>query len=154
MKVFEMKKKKLLIVALLSLLYSCATLKIEPVNFGWPLENALEIRGDFNVTSMRYAVTLNLREVFAAENKIKNNEPTVKQVRIIRDNAGYYYITAATFKHVYIFKPAEKSLVLENKITINEKGVAKPAFNQRGKYIELVTENGRKRYRLTKDGIL
>ncbi len=147
-----MKVLKITAVFVALFFTACSSLKLEPVNFGWPLENVLEIRGDFNVASMRYAISLNLRDLFEEEGKIKNNEPTVRQVRIIRNDAGFYFITAESFKHVYVFKPEAKSLVLENKITISEKGIESPAFNQRGKYIELITDGGK--YKLTEKGIV
>jgi hypothetical protein len=148
------QKNKLFAILLLLGFVGCSTIVLKPVDYAWPLENVLEIRSDFNVSSMRYAVTLNLREVFKAENLIVNNSPTVKKVRIIRNSAGYYFITADKFKYVYVFEPEEKSLELATKIMINEKGIENPAFNQRGSYIELITDNGQKKYKLTENGIL
>jgi hypothetical protein len=147
------RSKKIFLTILFAMLAACSSLKIAPVNYAWPLENVLEIRSDFNVASMRYSVTMNLRELFEAEKLIENNAPVSKQVRIIRNRDGYYFITANKFKHVYVFAPGEKSLVLKRKITINEKGIENPAFNQRGDYIELITDNGNKRYELTQDGV-
>ncbi len=148
-----MKKRILTSLAIL-LLFGCSSIKLEPVDFSWPIENVLEIRSDFNVASMRYAITLNLRDLFEKEEMIKDNSPVVKKVRIIRNRDGYYFITANKFKHVYVFKPEEKSLVLVNTITINEKGMNNPAFNQRDDYIELVTNGGKKKFKITQNGII
>ncbi len=149
-----MKNKILAIILGGILLSACSSIKLEPVDFSWPIENVLEIRGDFNVTSVRYAISLNLRKVFETEEMIKNNAPLASQVRIIRNRDGYYFITANKFKNVYVFKPEEKSLVLFKKIEINEKGIENPAFNQRGSYIELISDNGKKKYKLTQDGLI
>jgi hypothetical protein len=43
-----------------------------------------------------------------------------KEVRMIRDNQGFYYLTSANFKNVYVFKAQEGKLVLENKIFISD----------------------------------
>ncbi len=147
-------KKGLKIFAFVALTFfaGCSSMKLEPVNYAWPIENVLEIRSDFNVKSMRYAITLNLREVFRAEKMITNNAPKVKQVRIIRNEAGYYFITANKFKRVYVFKPSDKSLVLQTEILIDENGISEPAFNQRNSYIELITDKGK--YKLTQNGII
>jgi hypothetical protein len=75
-----------------------------------------------------------------------------KEIRLIRDYQGYYYMTANEFKNVYVFQAEEGKLILENKIAISESGIVKPAFNQRNTYIELIDANN-KILSLTHQGI-
>ncbi|MCJ7555053.1 MAG: hypothetical protein MUO34_14365, partial [Ignavibacteriaceae bacterium] len=75
-----------------------------------------------------------------------------KQVRIIQNVDGYYFITAQGFKNVYVFLPAEGSLQMEYKILITETGLEKPVFNQRSPLIELV--DGTDKYYLSKSEIV
>jgi hypothetical protein len=70
---------------------------------------------------------------------------------MIRDNQGFYFLTASNFKNVYVFKADEGKLVQENKIFISEFGLLAPAFNQRDPYIELV--DGTNKMNLTHKGI-
>jgi hypothetical protein len=72
-------------------------------------------------------------------------------IRMIRDNSGYYYITASKFQNVYVFRPEEGAFVLHNKIFISDLGIEDPAFNQRAPYIELI--DGGKKINLTNVGI-
>jgi hypothetical protein len=74
-----------------------------------------------------------------------------KEIRIIRDAKGYYYITSNNFNNVYVFNVYDGELCLENKIEITETGISKPAFNQRPPYIELV--EGSNKHLLSNDGI-
>ena len=90
-------------------------------------------------------------ELFRAES---GNPDAVadRPVRVIRDGAGYYYVTAAGFRHVYIFKGAEGKLTLKKKVLIDPDGMEKPFFNRREKGIELVA--GGQTYLLNKKGII
>jgi hypothetical protein len=74
-----------------------------------------------------------------------------KEVRMIRDNQGFYFLTGSDFKNVYVFKADEGKLLQENKIFISEFGLKTPAFNQRDPYIELV--DGTNKMNLTHKGI-
>ena len=74
-----------------------------------------------------------------------------RDIRIIRDTKGYYFVTAKNFKNVYVFEGIDGELKLDNKIGISEKGMNNPAFNQRIPYIELV-DNGKKTL-LSNEGI-
>jgi hypothetical protein len=43
-----------------------------------------------------------------------------KEIRIIRDKSGYYYIAASGFKNVYLFLPVEGGMKLEETILISK----------------------------------
>ena len=51
-----------------------------------------------------------------------------KEVRMIRDNQGFYFMTSTNFKNVYVFKADEGKLVQENKIFISEFGLQDAGF--------------------------
>jgi hypothetical protein len=73
-------------------------------------------------------------------------------VRIIRNDAGYYFVTSPGFKHVYIYESARGKMTLEKKVLIAEEGMEKPFFNRRDQGIELGA-NGQV-YLLTRKGIV
>ena len=43
-----------------------------------------------------------------------------KELRLIRDTNGYYFMAAKNFKNVYVFRSDDGSLVLSSKIMISE----------------------------------
>ena len=81
----------------------------------------------------------------------ENAAATAKTVRVIRDRKGYYFVTAPTFKNVYVFTTGDGELKQFRKIEIGETEMSDPKFNQRDSYIELL--NGSSVVMLTKDGI-
>ena len=74
-----------------------------------------------------------------------------KEVRLIRDTNGFYFITGDKFKNIYVFRAYDGAMVMANKIFISEFGIEKPAFNQRVPFIELV--EGGKSLKLNSEGI-
>lgn len=117
---------------------ACSTLTLKSADFAWPIENALKVDAKGNVEEQRFSFTLNVKPVFFEEFKDSTNY-IGKEIRIIRDRAGYYFITGKEFKNVYVFKPIESGMQLENKIVISEvKGLTNPAFNQKAPNIELL----------------
>jgi hypothetical protein len=55
-------------------------------------------------------------------------------LRVIRNGQGYYFITGPRFKHVYVFRTGEGSLVSTSRIAVSTTGLTSPAFNQRAPY--------------------
>jgi len=127
--------------ALLVLIFAaiaCSTLTLKPAEYAWPIENALKVDVKGNVIEQRYSFTLNVKPLFFEEFQDSTNY-IGKEIRIIRDKAGYYFITAKEFKNVYVFKSIESGMQLENKILISEqRGLTAPAFNQKSPNIELL----------------
>ncbi|MCZ7609722.1 MAG: hypothetical protein M5U17_06105 [Ignavibacterium sp.] len=130
--------------------YNCSSLTLTPAEFGWPLEAVLKIDNQGFVKEERHSIYFNTKELFLEEMQDSLGYAG-KTLRLIRNNEGYYFMTAADFKNVYVFGADKNSFVLENKIQINEIGMPDPVFNQRSLFIELIT-NG-KSYRLTSSGI-
>lgn len=146
-----MVKIKFAVFFLLSVLGAgCASLRLEPADFSWPLESVLEADARGVVVENRYSFSLNVKPLFFAEFEDSSNVAG-KSVRIIRNDKGYYFVTAEKFKNVYVFGTDEGALVEKNTILITEAGITEPAFNQRAPEIEFL--NGGKKLILDADGI-
>lgn len=138
----------LIIIVLVS--NACSSLKLSPAEFAWPIESVLKINNDGIAKEDRYSFSFNTKALFMEE--MQDSMAYVgKDLRIIRNNEGYYFITSKGFKNVYIFESSESSLSLKEKITINETGLNNPFFNQRNPFIELV--DGEFKAYLTKEGL-
>ena len=74
-----------------------------------------------------------------------------KEIRLIRDKAGFYYLTGKKFKNVYVLAQSDGALGVSNTLTISaEKMMDDPKFDQKDSYIELW--NGKDKFQLTKGG--
>lgn len=146
-----MKRSLLFIIAGLLTYSGCSSLTLQSANFSWPVESVLPVNSDGNVVDQRYSIEFNTLPLFFEEYQ-DSSAYAGKEVRLIRDQQGYYYMTANEFKNVYVFQAEEGELILENKISISETGILRPAFNQRGTYIELIDANN-KSFSLTHNGI-
>lgn len=124
---------------LLTLLFvfGCSQLTLEPSDYAWPIETVLNVDDEGFVQENRYSISTNVKELFIAETQDSSSFQN-SSVRIIRDTKGYYYITATTFKNVYLFNADDGKMVLRNKIFVSEFGLDLPAFNQRKPYIEVL----------------
>jgi len=132
----------------------CSTLLLRPVDFSWPIEATLQPDGKGNVREARYQVSFNVKALLFDE--LKDSTAVTKHtLHVIRDQAGYYFVTAKGFKNVYVFEHGEDALQLHKKILVSEKGLDAPAFNQRAPYISLINEKrgNEAPILLTRDGI-
>ena len=129
---------------------ACSVLTLQPANFSWPLESVLPVDDNGKVSEDRYSLEVNTIGLFFQEFQDSLSYKG-KEVRMIRDNQGFYFITSSNYKNVYVFKAEEGKLIQENKIFISEFGLQAPAFNQRDPYIELV--DGTNKMNLTYKGI-
>ena len=146
--------KKIIVPALLIIMFlgGCSSLILKPTNFGWPLEAVLKVDKNGNVQEKRYSLDFNTKELFLTETGDSLGYQN-KELRVIRNSNGYYFMVANNFKNVYVFSPSEGSLSLSNKIAISDStGMNNPAFNQRPPYIELNYDNNKK-VNLTNEGI-
>jgi len=142
--------KIIVLLILLSTLGACSMLTLHPANFAWPIESVLPVSDEGMVMEDRYSIEFNTVGLFFEEfqDSLAYNGSII---RMIRDNSGYYYITASKFKNVYVFRAEEGAFVLHNKVFISDLGIEDPAFNQRAPYIELI--DGGKKINLTNVGI-
>jgi len=131
--------KRIIFSSLLLLIITaaCSVLTLQPANFSWPLESVLPVDANGKVIEDRYSLEVNTIGLFFEEFQDSLSYKG-KEIRMIRDNQGFYFLTASNFKNVYVFKVDEGKLELEEKIFISEFGLQTPAFNQRDPYIELI----------------
>lgn len=138
------------LILTLTVLSACSSLKLSPAEFSWPIESVQKIDKDGFVKEDRYSFSFNSKALFAEEMQ-DSMAYQGKDLRIIRNRDGYYFITSKDFKNVYIFQQAEASFDLKEKILVNENGLKNPYFNQRNPYVELV--DGEFKVYLSSEGI-
>jgi hypothetical protein len=131
-------------------LLSCSSLTLTPAEFSWPIEAVLKIDNNGFVNEERNLVSFDTRALFLEETEDSLGYAG-KTLHLIRNNEGFYFMTAAGFKNVYVFTVEKSAFSLENKIQLNETGLINPAFNQRNFFIELIDDG--KTYKLTSEGI-
>jgi hypothetical protein len=106
------------------------------------------------VREARYQLSFNVKALLFEE--LQDSTAVEKHtLHVLRDQAGYYFITAIGFKNVYVFEEGDGTLRLQKKIFVSEKGLAAPALNQRVPYVSLINEERENQapILLTKDGI-
>ena len=145
-----MKRLIILFSFLILITAACSVLTLQPANFSWPIESVLSVNDNGKVTEDRYSIEVNTVGLFFEEFQ-DSLSYRGKEIRMIRDNQGFYFMIASNFKNVYVFKAEDGALKLEKKIFISEFGLQAPAFNQRDPYIELV--DGTNKMNLTHKGI-
>jgi len=130
-------------------LFGCSSLTLTPANFSWAIETVLPVDQNGMVTEKRYAFSFNTKPLFFAE---KGDSALYydEELHIIKNEKGFYFITAKSFSSVYVFQESEGALTLTNKILFEQK-LANPAFNARAPWVELV--NGDSKYLLDNKGL-
>lgn len=135
-------------IALLFGVTACGpSLVLQGVDYAQPVESVLEPDSNNEVHDQRYAVKFTIAPVLEEE-----GISSVDEIRLIRNTAGYYFMTASNFTSVYVFEPGESELSLKNKIEITEEGLQQPAFNQRQGQIQLVDLETGDTYNLDHNG--
>lgn len=142
-------KALMLIVITTFFLASCSTLMLSPAEFGWPIESVLKVDDKGFVKEDRYSLSFNTKPLFFEETQ-DSMSFAGKSIHLIRNSEGFYFMTAANFKNVYVFSVDKNAFALENKLLINENGLKNPALNQRVPFIELVDDGTT--YKLTSEG--
>lgn len=154
-----MTASRLLLLPSFLLIASCASVHIDQVDFGWPVESVLTVGEENRIEDRRYAVSFDITPVAVAEFE-DSTALRGREIRLLRSTQGYYYITGPRFLNVYVFSPGESSLKLHSKIAVIERrdegetpGMRSPAMNQRPPHIELL-DGSTLRLLLTADGIV
>ncbi|MFZ4621530.1 MAG: hypothetical protein ACOYNS_13295 [Bacteroidota bacterium] len=134
------------------MLIGCSSLQLQPADFSWAAEEIIEVGAKGMVEAKRYSVAFTvtplLAKEFAEDSMAAKN---TKEIRLIRDKAGFYYLTAKKFKNVYVLAQSEGALAVNNTLVISaEKQMDDPKFDQKDSYIELW--NGKEKFQLTKGG--
>ncbi|MFA6980240.1 MAG: hypothetical protein WC209_13050 [Ignavibacteriaceae bacterium] len=142
-------KSIILMVILMISLVGCSSLKLAPANFAWSIETVLPVDQNGMVTEKRYEFSFNAKPLFFAE---KGDSALYydEELHIIKNEKGFYFITAKSFSGVYVFQEIDGALALTNKISFEQK-LSNPAFNSRFPWIELV--DGESKYLLDNKGL-
>ena len=141
----------LIAVSFAVLLSACSTrVAIENVDFAQPLETVVQADSDGQVFDVRSGVSFNVLSLLENEG-LNASEFANTDIRMIRNHQGYYFVTAAGFRNVYVMKTRENELRSENIIRISADRMENPALNQRNPYIQLVY--GNRSVNLSKNGI-
>ena len=123
--------------AALLLISSCSSLKLERVDFGWPVESVVTVSSANKIEDLRYSVSAWVAGL-AQEEFQDSTALHGAKLRLLRSAEGYYFLTGPKFKHVYVFSPGPSSLLLNKAIPVSEGGLRNPALNQRPPYVELL----------------
>jgi len=145
-----MKSIILMVMGILMIsLVGCSSLKLAPANFAWSIETVLPVDQQGVVTEKRYSFSFNAKPLFFAE---KGDSALYydEELHIIKNERGFYFITAKSFSGVYVFQESDGALSLTNKIAFEQK-LSNPAFNSRFPWIELV--DGESKYLLDNKGL-
>lgn len=141
-----------LLVALAVLTGCKQSMVISRVDYSQAIESVLTPNEEGVVIDRQHGLKFNILPLQYAETQ-DTSSVTTEVVRLIRDEEGYYYITAPGYNHVYVMTSGEGELKLEQKIKISENGISQPAFNQRMEYIQLVNLETGESWRLSPDGV-
>lgn len=128
------------------------SLVIKNVDYAQKIESVLTPDSDGNVSDIRYGISFSILP-FQFEEFKDSSSVQISEIRMIRNNLGYYFITAERFKNVYVMAPNKGELKLEKKIQVNENGLYSPVFNWRVSVVELI-ENSKNIILLNEKGIL
>lgn len=142
----------LFIITLLIFGSACRTFVVKDVNYSQSVESVLLPTSKGEVYDARYAISFNILP-FQYQESQDSSEVTINEVRLIRNEEGYYFITANGFSNVYVMEPIKNGLKLKKKIKVSEEGLAAPAFNMRAPFIQLVDVETSKTFNLTEKGI-
>jgi len=146
-----MKKNLIFISVLIIILSACTPITIKNVSFGWPIESVLKSDLTGQITEPRYAVSFNIKNLIKEETG-SFSDFKEREIRMIRNAKGYYFVTSKLFKHVYVFNADNGSLVLKNKLAVSQTGLSNPVFNQRAPHIELI--DGSEKFLLSSNKIV
>jgi hypothetical protein len=129
------------LVLLALVLTSCSTITIENVQFGWPVEVVATVDNANHVSSDRYGISFSVAKI--AEREMNDSTALAgKLIRVLRNDEGYYFVTAAGFKNVYVFAPGEDRLSTESIIEVSSTGLQNPKLNLRPPYVEVLDNGG------------
>ncbi len=132
-------------------LAGCSGMLLKPAEFAWPVESVMTVDSKGMVQEDRYSMSFSVKPILLEEtgDTMRMSRHTV---RMIRDDRGYYFLTAAKFKNVYVLTADDGALKVATKILVKETGLDNPAFNQRPPYIQVLNEKD-KPVLISRDGI-
>ncbi len=125
---------------------------ISKVDYSQSIESVLQPDDEGTVTDPQHGITFNIKPIQYAETQ-DTSSVTTNQVRYIRGQEGYYYITAPDYKNVYVMAPEKGKLVLKETLKVTDEGITKPAFNQRMTHIQLLNRSTGEVWKVTAEDI-
>ncbi|WP_395069852.1 hypothetical protein [Gracilimonas sp.] len=131
---------------------ACKTFVVENVNYAQQIESVLVPDEDGNVHDVRHGITFNIQP-FQQQEFGETDSTEIKEVRLIRNADGFYFITADQFKNVYVMEPGKGKLKLKNKIQVSEERLNAPAFNLRNASVQLIKTDTNEILTLNERGI-
>ena len=129
---------------------------ISEVDYSQSVESVLTPDSNGQVTDVQHGLTFNIKPLQYAETQ-DTSSVTTQEIRYIRGQEGYYYITAPNYKNVYVMAPEKGKLKLVERLSVSESGesgITQPAFNQRMSYIQLINQESGESWKLQPDKII
>ena len=126
---------------------------ISKVDYSQSIESVLTPNEEGIVEDVEHGLKFSIMPLQYAESQ-DTSSVTTKEVRYIRGQEGYYYITAPNYRNVYVMTPENSSLKLEKKLEVAENGISQPAFNQRTSYIQLLNLSSGESWKLNPEGVV
>ena len=146
-----MKKRKFILIAVSALILgACSSLKLLQVDFSWPIESVVKVDANGFAADSKFSYSVNVKPLFFEETKDSLNCMN-KEVRMIRDVKGYYYVLSPKFKNIYVFESKGGVFQMYDKFLLNKDGLNAPFMNQRAPYIEVV--DGNNKFLLNNEGL-
>lgn len=142
----------ILCIAVVSVIGCKQSLVISKVDYSQPIESVLTPDEDGMVEDVKQGLKFNILPIQFKETQ-DTSSVTTSEIRYIRGSKGYYYLTAPTYKNVYMMSSEEGELKVQEIFPLKEPGIDKPAFNQREGYVQLVNRTTGERYKLTPEGL-
>ncbi|MBO6572160.1 hypothetical protein A8B79_09765 [Balneola sp. EhC07] len=139
-------------MAVLLFASACKTFEVKNVNYAQQVESVLTPTDNGDVTDSRYGIAFNILP-FQYEEMKDSSSVLVDEVRLIRNQNGFYFITADGFNNVYVMEPINSGLKLKEKINVTEQGLVSPAFNLRSPFVQLIDTATSETFTLNEKGI-
>ncbi len=133
-------------------LSGCSSLRIENVDYGWPVESVVTVTDGNMIQEGRYIISCSVAKI--SEEEFQDSTALRGQkLRLLRNSEGFYFLTGPKFKNVYVFKSGASELSLESKIEVSKAALKNPALNLRPPYVEILDGDSFHRL-LTSDDIV
>ncbi|MFW6347167.1 MAG: hypothetical protein ACOC2C_00985 [Cyclonatronaceae bacterium] len=140
----------MLLASMMLLFSACgSSVTIQNVDFAQPLEEQLQPNVQGEVVGERSGISFSVLPMLENEG-LSLDEFGGTPVNIIQNHQGFYFVTAAGFRNVYVMETNENELKSTAIIEIGEERLENPALNQRNPFIQLV--DGEMAVNLTKEG--
>lgn len=139
------KMWSILVLAALTFIGCKQSMMIQQVDYSQSIESVLTPDEDGMVTDAKHGLSFNIKPIQYSETQ-DTSAVTTSEIRYIRGEKGYYYVTAPNYRNVYVMQPGEGTLELKKKLNISENGIKNPALNQRGNHVQLVNLETKERW--------